>query len=44
VREVCDMVGIDPLEIGNEGKVVLAVVKEKADDVLAELKKVKGRG
>jgi len=33
------MLGIDPLEIGNEGKVVLGVVKEKADEVLAELKK-----
>jgi len=27
------------LEIGNEGKVVLGVIKEKADDVLAVLKK-----
>jgi hydrogenase expression/formation protein HypE len=39
VRSACDMLGIDPLEIGNEGKVVLGVVKEKADEVLAELKK-----
>jgi hydrogenase expression/formation protein HypE len=39
VRSACDLLGIDPLEIGNEGKVVLGVVKEKADDVLAVLKK-----
>jgi hydrogenase expression/formation protein HypE len=39
VSSACDMLGIDPLEIGNEGKVVLGVVKEKADEVLAELKK-----
>ena len=39
VRSACDMLGIDPLEIGNEGKVVLGVVKEKADDVLAAIKK-----
>ena len=39
VRSACDMLGIDPLEIGNEGKVVLGVIKEKADDVLFALKK-----
>ena len=39
VRSACDMLGIDPLEIGNEGKVVLGVVKEKADEVLKEIKK-----
>jgi hydrogenase expression/formation protein HypE len=39
VRSACDMLGIDPLEIGNEGKVVLGVVKEKAEDVLSVLKK-----
>jgi hydrogenase expression/formation protein HypE len=32
------MLGVDPLEIGNEGKVVLGVVREKADDVLSALK------
>jgi hydrogenase expression/formation protein HypE len=39
VRSACDMLGIDPLEIGNEGKVVIGVVKEKADEILAEIKK-----
>lgn len=39
VQSACDMLGIDPLEIGNEGKVVLGVVKEKADELLSVLKK-----
>jgi hydrogenase expression/formation protein HypE len=39
VRSACNMLGIDPLEIGNEGKVVLGVVKEMADDVLSVLRK-----
>jgi len=39
VSSACDMLGIDPLEIGNEGKVVFAVVKEKADEVLSEIRK-----
>ena len=39
VQSACDMLGIDPLEIGNEGKVILGVVKEKADDVLTTLRK-----
>jgi hydrogenase expression/formation protein HypE len=39
VKAACNMLGIDPLEIGNEGKVVLGVVKEKADDVLKAIKK-----
>jgi len=39
VRSACDMLGIDPLEIGNEGKVVVGLVKEKADEVLKEIKK-----
>jgi len=38
VRSACELLGIDPLEIGNEGKVVMAVVKEKADDVLSVLR------
>jgi hydrogenase expression/formation protein HypE len=39
VNSACNMLGIDPLEIGNEGKVVLAVVNEKAEEVLQALKK-----
>jgi len=33
------MLGIDPLEIGNEGKVVIGVVKGKVEDVLSVIKK-----
>lgn len=38
VVSACEMLGIDPLEIGNEGKVILAVVPPLADDVLKALK------
>jgi hydrogenase expression/formation protein HypE len=38
VRAACEMLGLDPLEIGNEGKIALAVVPEKAEQVLAELR------
>lgn len=34
VKAACEMLGLDPLEIGNEGKVVIGVVREKADEVL----------
>ncbi len=39
VHSACDMLGIDPLEIGNEGKVVMGVVSEKAEEILSEIKK-----
>lgn len=39
VRSACEMLGIDPLEIGNEGKAVIGVVREKAEDVLKALRK-----
>ncbi|UCE92437.1 MAG: hydrogenase expression/formation protein HypE [Methanobacteriota archaeon] len=38
VISACEMLGIDPLEIGNEGKVVLAVVPEAAEDVLKAIR------
>ncbi|MBN1454657.1 MAG: hydrogenase expression/formation protein HypE [Methanomicrobia archaeon] len=41
VRSACELLGIDPLEVGNEGKLVLGVVKEKADAVLAALRATK---
>jgi hydrogenase expression/formation protein HypE len=41
VQAACEMLGIDPLEVGNEGKIVLAVVPQKAAEVLAELKRTK---
>jgi hydrogenase expression/formation protein HypE len=34
VVNACDLLGIDPLSIGNEGKVVIACVPEMADDIL----------
>ena len=39
VKSACDMLGIDPLEIGNEGKVVIGVVKEQDDEILSVIKK-----
>ena len=41
VKSACEMLGIDPLEVGNEGKIVIALVPQKAEDVLAALKKTK---
>ncbi len=38
VQTACDMLGIDPLEVGNEGKYIIGVVAEKAQDVLEFLK------
>ncbi len=38
VKSACDMLGIDPLEIGNEGKAVIFTVEEMAQDVLNALK------
>ncbi len=37
VRAASEILGIDPLELANEGKVVLAVSRENADDVLEAL-------
>lgn len=42
VKAACEMLGIDPLEIGNEGKLLLAVVKDRAEEVLESIRKVKG--
>jgi hydrogenase expression/formation protein HypE len=41
VKAACEMLGIDPLEVGNEGKVVLAVVPEKAEEVLSAIRETK---
>jgi len=38
VRAACEMLGLDPFEVGNEGKIILGVVKEKTKDVLKLLK------
>ena len=39
VKAACEMLGIDPLDIGNEGKIVIGVIPEKAGEVLEELRK-----
>jgi len=38
VQAACEMLGLDPLEVGNEGKIVIGVVKEKAEELLNLLK------
>ncbi len=38
VQVACEMLGLDPLEIGNEGKVIIGVVREKAEEVLQLLR------
>ncbi|HLB99812.1 MAG TPA: hydrogenase expression/formation protein HypE [Candidatus Bathyarchaeia archaeon] len=41
VRVACDMLGLDPLEIGNEGKMIIGTVPAKANQVLTFLKQTK---
>ena len=38
VKAACEMLGIDPFEIGNEGKLVIATIPEKAEEILDKLK------
>ncbi len=38
VQTACDMLGLDPLEVGNEGKYIIGVVAEKAQEILEFLK------
>ncbi|MCK4434291.1 hydrogenase expression/formation protein HypE [Candidatus Bathyarchaeota archaeon] len=38
VQAACEMLGLDPLEVGNEGKVIIGVVREKAEEVLEVLR------
>jgi len=38
VRAACEMLGLDPLEIGNEGKIIIGVVPAKAKQVRNWLK------
>jgi hydrogenase expression/formation protein HypE len=38
VLAACEMLGLDPLEIGNEGKVVIGAVNEKAEEILEFLR------
>jgi len=41
VRSACEMLGIDPLEVGNEGKIIIGVIAEKAEEVLTALRETK---
>ncbi len=38
VQAACEMLGLDPFEVGNEGKIIIGVVKEKAEEVLELLR------
>jgi hydrogenase expression/formation protein HypE len=41
VQTACEMLGLDPLEIGNEGKMIIGVVPHKAEESLKFLKQTK---
>lgn len=41
VKAVSDMLGIDPFEVANEGKIVMGVKAENADEILKAIKKDK---
>jgi len=38
VQTACEMLGLDPFEIGNEGKIIIGSVPEKAQEILQFLK------
>jgi hydrogenase expression/formation protein HypE len=38
VQTACEMLGLDPLEVGNEGKIIIGVVPQKAQEALEFLK------
>jgi hydrogenase expression/formation protein HypE len=38
VRAACEMLGLDPLEVGNEGKIIIGSIPAKAEQVLKFLK------
>jgi hydrogenase expression/formation protein HypE len=38
VQAACDMLGLDPLEVGNEGKYIIGVVAQKAQEALTFLR------
>ncbi len=38
VAAACGMLGIDPMDVGNEGKVLIGVIPNKAEEVLAVLR------
>jgi hydrogenase expression/formation protein HypE len=38
VRIACEMLGLDPFEVGNEGKFIIGTIPQKAEDILEFLK------
>ena len=40
VKSLCELLGIDALELANEGIYVMAVVPEKAEEILEEIRKM----
>jgi hydrogenase expression/formation protein HypE len=38
VQAACEMLGLDPLEVGNEGKIIIGITKEKAEEALELLR------
>jgi hydrogenase expression/formation protein HypE len=38
VRAACEMLGLDPFEVGNEGKIIIGAVAAKAEQILTFLK------
>ena len=38
VQTACDMLGLDPLEVGNEGKIIIGAIPQKVQEVLEFLK------
>ena len=41
VRVACEMLGLDPFEVGNEGKVIIVAVKERTQEILEFLRTTK---
>jgi hydrogenase expression/formation protein HypE len=39
VRGICDILGLDPLYVANEGKIVIVASQSKASDIISEMKK-----
>ena len=44
VHAASEMLGIDPFEVANEGKVIMGVDPEYADEILAAIRKTKYGG
>jgi hydrogenase expression/formation protein HypE len=38
VQAACEMLGLDPLEVGNEGKIIIGIVPAKAEEALQFLR------